>query len=293
MYSIFKDFNNDLYKIILLPILSLLFIYFGDKYLALVFLAILDSGHVYSTFSETFFDKNEFKKNYHLILKALFLNYFIFFISEELFFYYIFYYTVYHNMRQGLGISLMNKGLFSKKHYYILTCFPIFFGHFLDSKFDQIDNTFKLYKLDFLPNNFLYTMIAMYFMYIVYFLFKTVKLKDKRGLFFLFFGLVYSGSFIFINNGLIAYAIMITTHAIPYFFFMEKRTSKTHPNPLFKKYSFLIVLLFFIVGYGFDELIDTEIKYLIPLIFVSDISHYLLDAVMWTKKDKKFKDSFF
>ena len=129
---IFQSAKEDFFKIFFATLLVFI-LSFNSKFLSssiVIFITayLLDGGHVYSTFLEVYADPSELRKAYvwKVTLLSLFLNLAVLLFLPNYFFYYIFYFTVFHNMRQGLGVTfLYKKGekagmLFYKYSYYFL-----------------------------------------------------------------------------------------------------------------------------------------------------------------------------
>ncbi|MGZ3808499.1 MAG: hypothetical protein ACXVCE_10460 [Bacteriovorax sp.] len=262
---IFESRKEDFFKIFFATFLLFL-LSFNSAFLSssLVFLItayLLDGGHVYSTMLEVYADPEEAKKPYiwAITLLSFFLNLAVLVFFPPYFFYYIFYFTVFHNMRQGLGVTfLYKKGekeglLFYKYSYYFLTVIPFILFHFRHRDIGErlgegIVKNIDLFQ--FFPEK----IILSIYQYGVYFyvlgalaIIAYVYLKKNfRGLWSMsFFGGVYALSFLVFRNELQSYILLIASHAIPYYFLMEKRIAKTHSLSAIKKYAPLFLIMFF------------------------------------------------
>lgn len=296
---------------------AVLLLSFNNRFLAspLLLLAtvyLFDRGHVYSTMLEVYADPEELRKAYvwFTTLIAFSLNLIILFFFNESFFYYIFYFTIFHNMRQGLGVTfLYRKGekegmLFYKVSYYFLTIFPLLIFHFrprqgLEQMSDAIIKSIDLSQ--FYPaiyNVSLYKYGLIFYCIIASIIGLIIWLKKyTRGFTSLvFFFLVYAFAFILSRNELQSYLILIASHAIPYFFLMEKRLAKTHSFDVIKKYSIVFVALTFILGgileFYNDAIVDyfQEADVLIRALLTTPlITHFLFDGLLWKRGNERFK----
>ncbi len=308
--SRFQDFFKIYFPTIFLLISSFFIDYSNSKYFYLFTAIIIDAGHVYSTFVESWLDPSEIKKRFvvNLLLLSFFLNLTITYFFHDYLFYYIFYFTVYHNMRQGLGIMFLYKNTGSipykklKWMYYFGTCFPFILFHFkkhLNLKLSEailknIDFT-KYFSETSLNSIYLYGHIF----YILVMLYLTWQIFNKnRNLLmgFIFFSSVYYISFMLLNSEIVAYGLLIFSHGIPYYFLMEKRVSLTHTTQFIRKNSHFFILAFFLIGGAFDyyqdditDWVDSEFLALTMALLITPlIAHFLYDAVIWTNGHDKF-----
>lgn len=313
--SIFNNSIEDFLKIFA-PTIIVFFLIFKSDYLMtplfLIFVTYFcDSGHVYSTFLEIYFDPKENRKKHIWIITfiSFALNLGLLFLSENLFYHYIFYFTVFHNMRQGLGISFLYLNqkispLLIKTLYYFLTMFPFVLFHLT-----RVRNVTKLDENYYRPLNYflidhyyLRQKILMYgigiysliFVGILIFLYRKELYKTMWSMFF--FGAVYGFAYLYFENELKAYAILIISHAIPYYFLFQKRIELTHSVNHFKKFSYFYVFLLFFIGAMVDinqggiVRAHEDIEYLLLAIFNTPlITHFLIDGIIWKHTDEKFQ----
>lgn len=270
---------------------------------------LIDAGHVYTTFLESFTDPHEVKVHHTVwwAILAFILNLSFLVFLPSLFFYYIFYFTVFHNMRQGLGVSFLYqksftiKPMFFKSMYYFATLVPFVLFHFKsrasDALGDRIIERLDLFQwfrpesLSMIYNwgqTFYLLALAMIIIYLI------VK-KVEHIMAFLFFTLVYAVSFLVLNNEIYAYSLLIVSHGIPYFFLMEKRISLTHPKNFIKRNAIFILLFNVVIGalidFSEDDIYDlTEGNVFVQALFFTPlIAHFLIDGVIWKKGHLKFE----
>lgn len=313
-YKIFNSLHEDFLKIILPSLLIILIYFFPNSssigsLLALIAFFI-DSGHIYTTYSESILDPIENKKFYvrYNILFAFFLNAIIFLVSKELFYNYIFYYTFYHHTKQGLGISLLyhsfiNKEIF-KTLYYILTLIPFVIFHFKENSINfskiGLDNTLQKINLDFL-NSFINLPILYLLFYItlslcfIISLYGYIKYKNISSILIIFYGIVYYFALVYVNSPFFSYALMSISHGLVYIFLMEKRLKETHSLVFFKKHSLYILSFFILLGILIEpnQKLITFNNQLITALFnamlwTPTIAHYTLDSKLWNYNNKKF-----
>lgn len=314
---IFSQQLEDFAKIFLATFFVFFLMLATDVLTSTIFVFItvyfLDGGHVYSTLLEVLGDPEEVRKRYVwvVLLGSFFLNLLVHLFFQPYFFYYIFYFTVYHNMRQGLGVTFLYR-MGEKRAvnvvkwgYYFLTVLPFVLFHLkprltTGTKLDEsilmpvnISQFFSSTSMD-------YAFRAGIVIYIIGALAITGYLlwrKNARGLLsMIFFAAVYAYSFILSKNEMESYALLIFSHAIPYYFLMEKRLGLTHKISFMQKYAWIFLLIIFLVGglidynqyeiVGFFEPLDSLAMALLttPL-----IAHFIYDAIIWKRGNERFK----
>lgn len=313
---VFKSQKEDFFKIFFFTFLVFV-ISFNPVFLSstLVILAtvyLLDGGHVYSTLLEVYADPEEIRKGYVWVVTflSLVLNLLVLIFLPNYFFYYIFYFTVFHNMRQGLGVTfLYRKGIkgyaqFYKYSYYFLTVVPFLLFHFRvrDSKVKLGDAIIKSFDLSAFYSS---EILAKYFQFgviffgiggaliLAYIYFK----KQFQGLFSLiFFSFVYVFAFLISKNEFQSYIILIVSHAVPYYFLMEKRLVNTHRYNVIKKFAYMFLFFSFLAGGTLDYFHDSIIEYfddadvLIRAILTTPlIAHFIFDGLIWRRGNERFK----
>ena len=313
---IFGSYREDFFKIffatLIVFLLSFEAHFLSSTIVVLATVFLLDGGHVYSTLLEVYADPEELRKSYVWVVTigSFFLNFLILYFFSNLFFYYIFYFTVFHNMRQGLGITFLYKRgerqgmLFYKGSYYFLTVVPFFLFHLrgrdsLVHLSDAIIRSVDLanyYPVSALLQAYHYGLI-FYSLGVLFILGRIIVTKNWNGFVsMVFFFLVYAFAFLISKNEFQSYIILIVSHAIPYFFLMEKRLIRTHSLTTIKKYAVLFLILMFagggILDYFQDSIIDlfSDIDILIrALLFTPLIDHFIFDAILWKRGNARFQ----
>ncbi len=304
----FKIFFPTLILVLLLP----LDFFWKSQIFLLTTIFFLDGGHVYSTYVESLADPTEVKKGFvwKMLGLSFFLNLAIHLFISDYFFTYIFYFTVFHNMRQGLGLTFlyrMGQKSFHKVvkfSYYFLTVVPFILFHFRGKMREDLMGESILSPI--FATTFLSTELTAQIFSIGVWLFGlgTILIfcyfalkKEWRGvLTMIFFGSLYTYSFIFSQSELKSYGLLIFSHAIPYFFLMEKRVSLTHSVGKIKKFAYVFIFLSFFFGGLLDYYQDDLVILFEPfesvglaLLLTPLIGHFLIDAFIWKRDHLKFK----
>lgn len=315
--QIFGHQYQDFAKIFLATFLVFAFMLMTDTWVTstaflLVTVYFLDGGHVYSTLLEVLGDPEEVKKKYVwiVLLGSFFLNLLIHLFFQPYFFFYIFYFTVYHNMRQGLGVTFLYR-LGEKKSaelikwsYYFFTVSPFILFHLkprlqgykLDESILMPVDFYRYFSAGAIETAFK-SGILIYGVGVVAIAGFLFWQKNTRGLLsMLFFGSVYAYAFIVSKSEMESYALLIFSHAIPYYFLMEKRLGLTHKMVTMQKYAWLFLLIIFAIGgvidynqqeiVGFFEPLDSLA---IALLTTPLISHFIYDAIIWKRGNERFK----
>ena len=313
--NIFSGHVEDFTKIFLATFLVFICMLSTDVLNSAVFLIFtiyfLDGGHVYSTLLEVVADPEEVRKKYVwlVLLGTFFLNLIIHYFLQPYFFYYIFYFTVYHNMRQGLGVTFLYRlgekrsPNFIKWSYYFLTLVPFILFHMkpamnqgkLGEAILKPINLFEIYSAQSLDLAFR-SGVGLYLAGIVLITAVLLYQKNIRGfLSMLFFTVVYAYAFLVSDNEMKSYALLIFSHAIPYYFLMEKRLKVTHKLNFMQKYAWLFLLIIFAIGGlldGFQEEIVTLVEPMdslaVALLTTPLISHFIFDAIIWKRGNERF-----
>lgn len=315
--QIFGHQYQDFAKIFLATFLVFAFMLMTDIWVTstaflLITVYFLDGGHVYSTLLEVLGDPEEVRKKYVwiVLLGSFFLNLFIHLFFGAYFFYYIFYFTVYHNMRQGLGVTFLYR-LGEKRSvnvvkwgYYFLTVIPFILFHLkprlkgykLDESILMPVDVYQFFSAASIDTAFksgilIYGLGAMAIAGFLYWQ------KNTRGLLsMLFFGSVYAYAFIVSKSEMESYALLIFSHAIPYYFLMEKRLGLTHKITSMQKYAWLFLLIIFAIGgvidYNQQEIVglfEPLDSLAIALLTTPLISHFIYDAIIWKRGNERFK----
>ncbi len=312
---IFTSKLEDFSKIFLATLAVFFFMMLTDVMTSTAFILVtiyfLDGGHVYSTLLEVLGDPEEVRKKYVWIVlfASFFLNFFVHFFFTDYFFYYIFYFTIYHNMRQGLGVTFLyrlgEKRAISlvKWGYYFLTMVPFILFHMkppmAEGKLGEaILMPFNLYEVfsaqsletAYRMGIFIYVIGAVAIAGVL------IYQKNIRGfLSMLFFTMVYAYAFLISDNEMKSYALLIFSHAIPYYFLMEKRLGITHKLNFMQKYAWLFLLAIFTVGGVLDyyqsdivSLFEPLDSLAMALLTTPLISHFIYDAIIWKRGNDRF-----
>ena len=312
---IFQGYREDFVKIFastfIVFILTMTTNILASSAFVLMTIYFLDGGHVYSTLLEVLADPEEVKKKYVwiVLLGSFFLNLVIHLAFEPYFFMYVFYFTIFHNMRQGLGITFLYRigekknATIVKWSYYFLTMMPFILVHLKANMMEGTLGEAIIKPFDFaqwIPQETLniwhgYGLIV-YFIGVLVIGITLALQKNIRGMLsMIFFTIVYAFSFIYSKNQLQSYALLIFSHAVPYFFLMEKRLIVTHKVSFIKKYAFFFLTLLFGIGALLDyyqtdiiDLFDPFDSIAIALLTTPLISHFIYDAIIWKRGNERF-----
>ncbi len=313
---IFKTPWEDFFKIFLPTLLAFaLFLFpgiYNSSVVVMLTIYFLDGGHIYSTLLEQYADPIERKKPYvwQLTLLAFAMNLVMALFYEKYFFTYLFYFTVFHNMRQGLGVTFLYRGgeasmaKFVKCSYYFLTLMPFFLFHLKERPIHQMEmGHFIINPLNLAQSHQLPALLPFYqyglFLFIsgviaiyAYLLLK----KQTKGLFPMgLFALVYTFAFILSENEFQSYCVLIVSHAIPYFWLMEKRLVASHSSKAMRKFALIFLFLTFLVGalinyshqYRFDGFEGISFL-MLAIAYTPLIVHFLFDGVIWSRDNERF-----
>jgi hypothetical protein len=295
-------------------LLAISFLFFdSSRSEVLLFLAFyfIDAGHIYSSFLELIFDKNEFKKKQMILISlfAISLNLFATYALPGNFFVYLFYFTIFHNLRQGLGVFLIyfegsNRDREIQRYlYYFGTIIPVFIFHFKGMYLGS-DATYTLRPFDLLPYfsrdylQLIFSVLSKIY-FVAYFGILIYLIKKKQAAFFsfLFFTAIYSVSFLLFDNVIWAMLLLVFSHGIPYYFLFNKRIKLTHSSINVRKFSAFFVFLFFVIGAIF-ELTQEDVSGIFPphisniiaaIIFYPMTVHYIFDSFIWKKGNERYE----
>lgn len=316
--SIFSSDFEDFYKIFfpsLLCILVLLLekISFYSVYL-LMGLSVCDIGHIYSSGIETYLDPEIRSMKSTMLATAtglIIASVMVIFFSSYVT--YIFFYSiVFHNMRQGLGITLiyrhkaartgLSTNLF-KKIYYILILFPFALFHFRNplenlgwlQKFYFTLPVEKWFSAFHFPSIVFYG-TAVYLVLLLGFFIFFITTEDWRSVFSLFFFVaIYSFSYLFSYNLLYSTFLLITSHAIPYLFLVQGRSKLFHTNKIVRKFPTIVVAAVIFLGFIYYTFFYSKIGEVASLskwqkffIIVPSYIHYAIDGHVWKKGYVRF-----
>ncbi len=311
-YSKTEDFFKIIFATILCFILSFNNSFLNSDLTLFIIVYVLDAGHVYSTFAEVLLDPDEFRKPYvyKVIAFSFTINYLILNFDQSYFYLFIFYFTIFHNMRQGLGLVFLcqmsdqRQRLFYKISYYFLTMLPFFLFHFRDRDAHPVLGEAILKPLivsHFISPDMIKLIyqvgLGTYILGCIFILTAAMFQKQYQALkIAIFFSIIYGYAFVFSQNEFQSYMLLIVSHAVPYYFLMNLRIEKTHSLYFFRKNAPWILALIFIFGGFFEynhdsiyKVIPTFQKVLMALLTTPLIAHFIFDALIWKKNNKRFQ----
>src|SRR5690606_10460982 len=226
-------------------------------------------------------------------------------IAENIFFYSI----VFHNMRQGLGVTLIYykksqshplSATLIKSAYYFFTLMPIVIFHFertyIDfgtlERFYHVVTVEKYLSLpmDSLKAGVQFAQLCYWGLFAGVGIYLATKL-DKRTMFsFLFFTGIYTFAYLGTGNLLFSTLLLMTSHAIPYLFLVHSRTRDFASNEFLQKYAYLAVLFTMVMGFSYywffyrhtgeAHQMSAWTKF---FIITPSYIHYAFDGFMWTR----------
>jgi len=212
-------------------------------------------------------------------------------------------------MRQGLGVTFLYRrgagemAKFVKYSYYFLTLFPFLLFHIKMRPENQMSEAI-IKPLNLGQSHHLAALVPYYkfglgfFILGVLFIYSYLILKKQtKGLLAMgFFALVYVFAFILSKNEFQSYLVLIFSHAIPYFWLMEKRLVTSHSSGSMKKFAVIFLFLIFLIGGLIDynhqnllDLFDSVNLLVLSLLYVPLIAHFLFDGVIWTRENERFQ----
>lgn len=310
---ILNNFSKDLLFIIApgLWCLALLKIIPNDSILytsLLVLLLTIDSSHIYSTFWRTIFDSTEFKRSKFLYLIApLIIGLLLFswfFFNIPFFWNFIIYLTVYHQIKQAVGLQ---KWYSKINHYfeqtssnimYACTIFSFMAFHFKTNPI--VINFYSANDIFSYPNEFLFLVsISLLCLTMLYWLiFEVNNYLNKRFfinkfLLMLIFMSVQIWCFLLGSSMIEVILPQLVYHAVSYqasIIRTSKNLKRNNNKLLFK--TITIVFFSLIIGFGANQLENVINSNpngnLIPslilaLYMIPTLSHHLWDAFIWKK----------
>lgn len=302
----------DLFFIIFPGLICLLASYLSNNELFLLTLlgivSIADTGHIYATWWRTIFHKKEFNRNRVLYLIVPLLAFFSLFILFQNGFYHIglliIYASVYHHIKQGIGIYKWYQKINSNYNklniwsMYLLLITPFIILHFRNDLPNNISmfysNDFRIFSNTLLYEIFFYFHIA----FLAYFIISNIIAKEIKNTSF-FFALttiiVQSIAFIYGNNIYQIFLPPLFAHGISYLFLIDKSYKKIQ-----NKTSKIILLFPVAMGlclYIFDNKVpemgeNTIDNLFFTLYLMPTVVHHIWDAFIWRKKHPEFDKIF-
>ena len=273
----------------------------------LVFLLSIDSSHIYSTFWRTIFDKQEFSRSNFLykisplIIGILLFSWF--FLSIPYFWNFIIYLTVYHQIKQAVG--LLKWYMKKNKHYdknlpnimYLVTISTFSIFHFRPDSI--LINFYSHNDLFTYPNEILYyTSILLLSSILLYWIIVEIKniikntFKINQFLLMFFYLGVQIWCFLFGDNMIEIILPQLLFHAVSYQASVIQSVKNLGRNNNFWFKSIVILVISFIIGFIANDLenkISTNpngdfINSLILAIYmIPTLCHHLWDAFIWKK----------
>lgn len=315
-----KDIKKDLLFLILPGFLTLLFLKIVDTSslifsIGLIILLTIDSSHIYSTFWRTIFNKTERNRSRWMYLYSPILIFVIFFILFLLkfpyFWNFIIYLTVYHQIKQGIGIYKWyqkNNQNYSQTPvilYYLITLFSFMAFHFRNPPI-QI-NFYSSSDLFLYPNNELYLFsISLLIISLLYFIINEItNLYNNTShlntfLHSLFFLGVQTYCFLFGENMFEVILPQLIYHAVSYQASVSIAITKT--NNFWKSKILLFLILSLLIGFSanrIEEFLDVSVSgeiinsFLLALYMIPTLCHHFWDAFIWKKSHPEWHKVFF
>lgn len=278
----------------------------SDSFLFFAFY-IIESGRLYSTFLELFFNKGSFKskRNLYIIVASLLVNVVASYVFKGNFFVFLFYLTLAHHLYMNFNIINLYQEHSAKitKIFYVLSLiFPIFLSHFRGINLGN-DLTYSLRPLaveNILPTIYLDSIFHVgticYLIYLSFFYTYLLYIKDTKAILYIYHSFIYLCCFVLLKNITLAMAIFVILHGIPFYFFYQKRLSFSHHSKSVKKHSYLFVALMFIVGAILEANIEDGSSYFPPhlnniifaMAFFPVTAHYMFNFLSWNEKNKEY-----
>lgn len=277
------------------------------SFLFLVFIAlgVLDSGHVYSTLWRTYLNPQERVRS-RLYIVAPLLFFILFYLWNWLELKYlaafVVYITVFHNVRQLLGISRWyqkNNKIWNKVSdvfLYALCLLPFLAFHFRSTiPFEHYYGTDELF---FFPQPEWYSMTLYVYaiVLIAWLIFEIItlrKFRDFNRTFSVFFaGFFYATAFLLSQNSIQVLFPLVVSHGFSYLALMDFSMRKLHPD----RYkllipTFLVVATAVVFG-GAEFMLEDEwfhmgssTKAFTTALFLTPLfCHYYFDGFLWKRQ---------
>lgn len=286
----------------------------GNTFLLGILLSIVvivDSGHIYSTFWRTILVKKEFNRSKILYIISPILFYLIFFIlflffEVSFFWSLLFYASIFHQIRQNIGISKwyskINNVKLDKiiiKFLYLLTLLPVLIFHF--RPYNQIKDIFFYSPSDIfkMENLLVYDILiqiyfVLVFIYLSYEIYNLIRNKDFSRFTFNFL-LITLNYFCFIKGGSLHEVLLppLFLHGLSYLTINYISYKRINPKRLFiqnVKNKIFVVLIPLLIGsflFYIDQNIpnpDNLINNIVFSIYILPIiCHHFWDAFIWKR----------
>lgn len=314
----YEDFFKIFFPSLIIIPLILFSGFEGVAWSLIVCLSVLDIGHVFSSGVEPLFDKDVRKEK--ITLKLVLIGFIIASLIVLLFpenVHRIFFYSIiFHNIRQGMGITLLyyKKGekknisaSFLKNTFYFFTVTPLLLFHLrrIFSDFGVLETIYYVLPLeDYLSlserdvNEYLYFSYIIFFLAFaltLFFLFRRLSFKTVGS--FLFFTGIYIYSYLLTENLLYSSLLLMSSHAIPYLFLIEKRVSNHSETKNLVKYSYVSIFFCVFLGFLYYTFFYKSIGEYSEMsswtkffVILPSYIHYSFDGYIWTQKNSRFKE---
>ena len=273
----------------------------------LVLLLTIDSSHIYSTFWRTIFDKKEFKRSKFLyIISPVIIGILLFlwfYLKIPYFWNFIIYLTVYHQIKQAVGLQKWYSKInsyFEKSStniMYLVTIFSFLTFHFRTDS--VIINFYSPNDVFIFPNDFLFyislfLLIGTICYWAIFEMSNIVQDKfylNKFLLMFFFMG-VQIWCFLFGSNMIEIILPQLVFHAVSYQASLVKSVNNLnrYSNIFFKSLS--IIFFSLLIGFGANQLeniLDPNPNgrlmesLFLALYMIPTLSHHFWDAFIWKK----------
>lgn len=285
----------------------------------IVALLTIDSSHIYSTFWRTVFDSEERirSKNMYIVAPILIgiLLFLWFFLDIPFFWNFIIYLTVYHQIKQAIGLqkwySKINDYFEKSSTYvmYLVTLFSFLCFHFRSDSI--LINFYSDNDLFIYPNQILF-FISLFFLgltFIYWIIFELQNLYKKqfyinKFLLMLIFMSVQIWCFLFGNNMIEVILPQLIYHAVSYQASIIQAVSnlkkKRNSNKLIFKTIFIIIFSL-IIGFAanrIEEIISPSpegnltASILLAVYMIPTLCHHLWDAFIWKRTHPDWYDIF-
>ncbi|MCO4754554.1 MAG: hypothetical protein KC478_08720 [Bacteriovoracaceae bacterium] len=312
MKSILSSFRADLFFIMFPGHICLLVMFLlagigleiQIPKLAFLILIIIDNGHVYTTFIRTALERNVPLKHYLKFLPLFFVTIIsLHFIDSALIWKFAFYATIFHYIKQNVGLLSFYQALSTKRVnfdrfvLYALQILAVACVHFREDGIMEYYSSNDLYTS---PSPQILTgLSAIFIIVFLLWLAHSARRLLKSNLDTASFSYILSTSLLFslltITQIDIQWMLisLIVAHGVPYVFLIRKSLNTTQKQLKYSWYLIVYVLLIFggaeyFIGTGFISFDKANYSigesvfaalFLLPL-----FSHFFMDSIIWKRK---------
>lgn len=290
----------------------------------LILIVFIDVAHVYSTLYKTYFNPNERKEKKSILvglpILSLFFGIILYVIGEHFFWSILAYIAVYHFIRQQYGFMRLyaktekhKNSFLDNLSIYNATLFPMLYWFlspnrnyvwFIENEFLSINSP----ELVQLLRVIYFSIIGIYILHIIIkgIKYKTINIQKLiliAGTYTTwYFGIVH------FNNDLIFTLLNVVSHGVPYvalIYFNQNNEKHIKFLPKLSTSRGLLVFIVVILIFAFSEEFLWEYTvwnehlqfhkfinpfkswhwFLIPLLTVPQLTHYILDGIIWKRKN--------